>query len=80
MDKDVPTLKHDLRLRILFAVVFAMTFIWQFIMLIIASDSATTLMIVASCATMIFSIMFSFTSTLYAIKDLTIKLLENHLI
>lgn len=72
MDKDVPTLKRDLRLRILFAVLFAVTFIWQFVMLIIASDSATTLMIVASCATMIFSIMFSFTSTLYAIKDLKI--------
>lgn len=69
--KDVPTLKKDLRLRITFAALFVVAFFWQ-IGLLLTTTEFSTAMLVASAVTMIFSVMFCFTSILYAIKDLKI--------
>lgn len=71
LGKDVPTLKKDLRLRITFAVLFIVAFIWQIVMLLTTAEFSTT-MLVVSAITMIFSVVFGFTSILYAIKDLKI--------
>ena len=72
MDKDVPTLKKDFRLRVLFAFMFVAAFVWQLVMLIVTPGDATTLMIILSCVTMLFSVMFGFVSIIYAIKDMRI--------
>ncbi len=74
MDKDVPTIKKDLVLRIVFAVLFAVSFAWQLVAMILSHDNISVIMLVLSSVTMIFSIMFGFASILYAIKDL--KILE----
>ncbi len=70
LNKDVPTIKRDIRLRMLFAVLFIVAFVWQIIMLFKLSTAPSVLMIVLAAVTMIFSTMYAFTSILYAINGL----------
>lgn len=72
MDKDVPTIKRDFRLRVLFAFVFVVAFVWQLVMLIITPGEASALMLIVSCLTMFFSVMFGFVSIVYALNDMRV--------
>lgn len=71
--KDMPALKKDISLRILFAILFFGVFVWQLVSLIASrkSGQATTVMTVIATIVLIFSILFVLVAVLYAIHDAT---------
>lgn len=69
MSKDVPTIKKDVWLRMLFAVLFIVAFVWQSVVVFTWQD-VSNLMIIVSCLVLFFSVMFGFVSIVYAMNDL----------
>ena len=69
MSKDVPTIKKDVWLRMLFAVLFIVAFVWQLVVVFTWQD-VSKLMVVICCLVLFFSVMFGFVSIVYAMNDL----------
>lgn len=70
LNKDVPTLKKDVALRMMFALLFIVAFVWQMVLLLQMPESSSLLNIVLTALVLIFCAMYAFTSIMYAINSL----------
>ncbi|MBE5741413.1 MAG: hypothetical protein E7351_02675 [Clostridiales bacterium] len=68
--KDIPMLRKNIVLRALFAVMFAAVFVWQLITMITIKTDWVSSIIKLTCSVfvIIFSLLFSFVSLMYALK------------
>ena len=73
-NKDIPFLRRDVTVRLIFSSLFIAVFIWQFISLFVtnATVGMTTPKIVTSIIVLIVALMMAMVALLYSLKDLKI--------
>lgn len=72
--KDIPFLKKDLILRFVFALLFFVIFVWQFIAMVVAYNNQTihTGMIILGVITLILSLFMAVMSFIYGYKSMMV--------
>ncbi len=74
LNKDIPLLKKDVAMRLLFMFLFLATFIWQFVLLVLnyMRGTLTSIRTILSVILLVSALMFTIISLIYAFRSFNI--------